>query len=613
MALGVALGAACATSAALHTRLTAQASDSLLTQPDRWAKKVAAIQQGREYVYDSTANDYFRIVRDNGTQGWIYKDRVTPATIDNAVRIRARLYTVPRKDHTKVLRELSDRIIAQVIERRSGWIRVSIANGEEGWVPREWTDPVRASILASARTAHIRARPDDNARSIGEIRKGESFLPHAKHRLFIEVTAENGVRGWVRNPLYPDSLVIAVAREIPRSQGAVPAGTVPVSVGDIVAPLESVGNQWWIMKKSGHSGFIDKSATGPYFASEAASSAAGDGAPGSGAVGAAGDSVTFPDPRSRDFMLTTRLRCGLVKKPADDADTIEALEAGYEFKPRRVYGVFYEVKGPSGKKGWVNTAFVAANPREPMRVFVDTRMHSTPDSGAESYLGNAWVKKDERVIMSRKEGNWALVTREDGLRGWIYQGTVMPTRRIPGDANIVLYPIFRWFQQVARANSLLGIPIWILFILVFLLPGIIARLLLNLIAYRAFLPNWAVKLGIPAVVIVPVAYLAPHIIKIPPYYNWDIQFFWVPIWVAYAVGVMGFFWKDIGRHRCPSCHAMKAGEMYDGREQTVTTKTTTYYSSGAAISNSSSTTSGTDYMQCCYCGHCWAYSWTDFR
>ncbi len=609
----VVLSVALANAATLQTHATAKASVDLYEKPDKWSEKAGTLTKGQRYVYDSIVDGYFRIVSDNQNLGWVYKDHISPRAIDHALRIRARLYTAPQKNHNKVLRELSDKIIASVLEKQSGWYRVHIANGEEGWVPREWTEPVRASIMRAGRGAAILDEPLETGSALGELHKGDAFLPIAKKRLYIQCLTEDGIRGWVKNPLYPDSLVIAESRDIPVSQSTVPEGAISVTVGEIVEPLESVGGQWWIRTKAGESGFIDKSKTGPYFKGAAASPATQGKEIGSGAIGAAKDSIVFPDPGARDFTLRIRIQCGLVDRPADDADTIEVLEAGFEFKPLRVYGVFYEVKGASGKKGWVNTAFVAANPAEPMRVFVDARMHATPDSSKDSYLGNAWVKKNERVIMSDKAGNWALVTRKDGLRGWIYQGTVMPVRRIPGGTNMFLFPKFRSLHQLAGKNGLLGIPIWIFFILVFLTPAIIARVLVDFAGNRSILPNWVVKLSIPLAVILPTAYLAPHIIQLPPFYYWDIQFFWAPVWILYGVGAAMLFWKDIGRHRCPACHAMKAGHMYDTRQQTITTKTTTTYSDGSRYTNRDSATSGNDYMQCRYCGQCWVYSWTDFR
>jgi SH3-like domain-containing protein len=375
-----------------------------------------------------------------------------------------------------------------------------------------------------------------------------------------------------------------------------------------VEPLEKVGGDWWIKTDKGEPGFVRQKITGPFVGSSnsvgAISSSAGDGS---------SAPPTFPPRGFRDFELRVLKEGGLLSHPDENADTVQVLKPGFRFKPARVYGVFYEVKGKDGTRGWINTVYVAANPDEPMSVVADSRLRAEPDTGQSNFLGDAQVRKGDRVVIFEKQGNWGRVARKDGLQGWLYLGTVLPTRRIPAGTNMFLFPKFRWMVEKGRQNNLLGLLFWIFFLLVFLLPALLSRGVVDFLGHRGFLPNWVVKLAIPASVIGLVALLARHIVGLPPYYNWNLQFFWVPVWGLYSVATVTLFWKDIGRHRCPACHRMKAGEMYDTQEQTVTTKTTTLYTDGSTTTNSDSTTSGTDYMQCAFCGNRWVYSWKDFR
>lgn len=101
---------------------------------------------------------------------------------------------------SKALWELKKGYPLKVMSRKGAWVKVKDFENDQGWIFSQLTAKTPYHIVKS-RTANIRSGPGTQFKVIGQVSNGDLLRTQAKRTSWVQVKAEDGVKGWVSRSL----------------------------------------------------------------------------------------------------------------------------------------------------------------------------------------------------------------------------------------------------------------------------------------------------------------------------------------------------------------------------------------------------------------------------
>jgi SH3-like domain-containing protein len=128
-----------------------------------------------------------------GLPGWVAAEMVSIR--NDQVNMRAGPST-----SSKALWELKKGYPLRVLSRKGNWVRVQDFENDRGWIYAKLTGKTPYHIVKS-RTANIRSGPGTKFKVIGQASNGDLLRTRSKRSTWVQVQAEDGVKGWVSRSL----------------------------------------------------------------------------------------------------------------------------------------------------------------------------------------------------------------------------------------------------------------------------------------------------------------------------------------------------------------------------------------------------------------------------
>lgn len=289
------------------------------------------------------------------------------------------------------------------LEAKNNWYRVKLPSGETGWIYGGVARPLENEKIVVINDARIRRGPGLNYGAFAIVKKGKQLESRAEKGDYYLVDLIAGKSGWISKKdaekISYRNLVVSKSASIYAEPDLKSRVLVAAAVGAELIQLDRQGNFYQVRLGGGTLGWIEQS------------------------------KVEFVKEKTIQVKEQTFIRRG-----ADlGYGIIETVEVGMQLTYLRQKDDWFEVKTPSGKKGWIHKDFVETTiskgrPIADERpVYVITNQDSC---NVRQGWGTDWVKiaklgKQGTMLMKiGQKDDWLRVKMPSERIGWIWENLV---------------------------------------------------------------------------------------------------------------------------------------------------------------------------------------------